>query len=196
MSRRAAFHEILRKCEQAGETEVWIDVMFDDVEREIVGAAKTPDQRGEQERGLEVVVLREEQNERGHADDQKQNGLEVDRGFAFQIAHDLLDTCRGGKFCGSHGLAGDKGGFDEFGGEGRAVSLGDLFGEFLRVRAEARVGLNLSHRVMEPFGGELFDGNFDARAEMFDSRGDAGLIVGDGNADERQTFAECFQRGV
>jgi hypothetical protein len=82
VSRGAAFEEIFGEGKKAGETEGWVDVMFDDVEGEIVGAAKAPDGEGDEDGGLEGEVLEEEKSDAGGADDEEEKRFEVNGRFA------------------------------------------------------------------------------------------------------------------
>ena len=74
--------------------------------------------------------------------------------------------------------------------------MGNFFAEFAGASAEAWIGLYLDDSGAEVLRGELFDGNFDAGAKIFDAGGDAGLVVGDRNANKWKAVAESFQSCV
>ena len=81
------FQQVFKKVEKAREAEGGIDVMFDDVECEIIGAGETPDRQGNQNEGLRGEVLGEQKKRRGEADDEEHHSLAVDRDFALEISH-------------------------------------------------------------------------------------------------------------
>ena len=61
--------------------------MFDDIKREVVEPAETPDRDGEQHGRLERRVLDEQQSRSGQADEEKQNTLELDQARGGDVFH-------------------------------------------------------------------------------------------------------------
>src|ERR1051326_3483033 len=88
----ATVEKVFGEGEQTGESESWIDVMFDHVEREIVGAAKAPDDEDKENGCLQAEILGEKKRDRGGADHEEQKRFQVDRCFALQICHTYLDS--------------------------------------------------------------------------------------------------------
>ncbi len=61
--------------------------MLDHVEGEVVGAAETPDGKGEEEGDLEGGLLEEEQNGGEQADEEEEEALELDETGVGEIFH-------------------------------------------------------------------------------------------------------------
>src|SRR3954451_4428601 len=72
---------------QAGEAVGGVDVVLDDVEGEVVGAAEAPDGQGEEGEVLEGEDFEEEGGGGEEAGDQEEDGLEVEEFGVGEVGH-------------------------------------------------------------------------------------------------------------
>ena len=61
--------------------------MFNDIKREVVEPAKTPDRDGEQYGDFQRGLLQEKQHRSEQTDDQEQNALELDQAGGRDVFH-------------------------------------------------------------------------------------------------------------
>lgn len=78
---------VLDKGEETGKFVGGVDVFLDDVEGEIVEAAKAPDGQAQEDSGLPFGIVQQEEQGGGAADDGKEQGFELDPKGIGQVFH-------------------------------------------------------------------------------------------------------------
>ena len=84
---RVAFRQVAEKRPKPGKPVPAVHVMLDDIKREVIEPAKTPDRDREQYSGFEGRMLDEEQGRREHSDEQKENTFELDQAGGGDVFH-------------------------------------------------------------------------------------------------------------
>jgi hypothetical protein len=79
--------QVKREGPEAREFEAGIDVVFDDVEGEVVEAAEAPNRNGEQDGGFEMRVFEQEQDGGEEADEQEEEAFEFNPGGVGEVGH-------------------------------------------------------------------------------------------------------------
>jgi hypothetical protein len=79
--------KILHKRNQLGKFVGRVNVFFDDVKREIVKPAETPDGMGEQDGCPPIRITEEDQNCGDNSDEQEQQSFDLDPGWMGEVFH-------------------------------------------------------------------------------------------------------------
>jgi hypothetical protein len=79
--------QMARKCYQPGKFVAWINIFLDDVKREIIKPAETPDRHREQHGGLQRRTVEKNQNGGDQADEKEKNSFELDPKRTRQVFH-------------------------------------------------------------------------------------------------------------
>lgn len=82
-----ATQEICRETEQACEAITGIDIMLDDIEREIIDPTETPDYETQEQEVAEAEALGQEQRGGSRADEQEESSFEVDSALVAEVTH-------------------------------------------------------------------------------------------------------------
>lgn len=78
---------IANEGEEPREAVVGVDIVLDDIEGEVVGAAEGPDRDAEENRGGDIGRLEEEQGGGEETQDQKENAFDPNHFRALEIGH-------------------------------------------------------------------------------------------------------------
>ena len=79
--------EVTSEVDKAREAVAGIDVVLDDVEREVVGTAEGPDRENEQKRGLKRRVGQQDGRGREQAQQKEQGAFEVQEFWVLDVWH-------------------------------------------------------------------------------------------------------------
>ena len=85
------FYQVFESGIEAGEFVGGIDILFDDVEGEVVEAAEAPDHQGQIEQGVPRGIFEIENGGAGEANEEEKRGLEFHPDGVGEVFH--------GKFC-------------------------------------------------------------------------------------------------
>jgi hypothetical protein len=88
-SRTPSPEQIPHHRNQPGESVIRVNVFLNDVEREIIKPAETPNDRREQERDFPGRIVATDQDGGGDADEQEQQSLRLDPNRIWQVFHDV-----------------------------------------------------------------------------------------------------------